>query len=81
MIITQLKRWGNSLAIRLPQNLLSQVNLQENEDIEIRVENNTIILNAAPKHKYLLDDLLSKITPENKQDLVDFGKPVGKEIW
>jgi antitoxin MazE len=81
MMITQLKKWGNSLAIRLPQNLLSQVNIQENEDIEIRVEDNTIILSAVSKHKYQLDELLAQITPENKQELIDFGKPIGKEIW
>lgn len=81
MIITQLKKWGNSLAIRLPQNLLAQVNLRENEDIEIRVEDNAIILSAISNHKYQLDELLSQITPENQQELIDFGKPIGKEIW
>jgi len=81
MMITQLKKWGNSFAIRLPQNLLSQVNFQENENIEIRVEDNTIILSSAVKPRYQLEELLSQITPKNKQELVDFGKPIGKEVW
>ena len=30
---------------------------------------------------YALDDLLNGITAENQQELIDFGKPVGKEVW
>lgn len=32
---------------------------------------------------YSLEELVNKITPENKPDLdeVSFGEPVGKEVW
>ncbi|ELS0628864.1 hypothetical protein R4036_004598 [Salmonella enterica] len=30
--------------------------------------------------EYKLDDLLAGITPENRHELLDFGKPVGNEI-
>lgn len=81
MIITQLRKWGNSFAIRLPQNLLSQVNFQENENIEIRVEDNSIILSSITKPKYRLEELLAQISSENKQELIDYGNPIGKEVW
>ena len=28
-----------------------------------------------------LDELLAGVTLENRHDLIDFGEPVGKEIW
>ncbi len=28
-----------------------------------------------------LDELLDRVTPENRHALVDWGKPVGKEVW
>ncbi len=28
-----------------------------------------------------LDELLDRVTPENRHGLIDWGKPVGKEVW
>jgi len=32
-------------------------------------------------HRYDLHRLVDQITPKNSHQLVDFGKPVGKETW
>lgn len=32
------------------------------------------------KGKYKLDDLLEKVTEENKHEEIDFGKPQGEEL-
>jgi antitoxin MazE len=81
MITTRIRKWGNSLAVRFPMSVLSQINLQENGEVEIKVEDNKLILSPVKKTKYQLKDLLSQITPENRQEEIDFGKPVGKEVW
>ena len=31
-------------------------------------------------NKYTLEELLAKITPENRHEEIDFGGPVGKEL-
>ena len=33
------------------------------------------------KTERTLDELLTGVTQENQHDLIDFGDPVGKEIW
>lgn len=33
------------------------------------------------RQEYELDELLEKVTSENQHKPVDFGVPVGKEIW
>ena len=79
MITTHIKKWGNSLAVRFPQSLLAQLNLQADAEVEIQIEEGRLILSPVKKPSYTLDELLAQITPENLQDEIDFGKPVGKE--
>ena len=81
MITTYIRKWGNSLAIRLPQSLLAQLNLQIDGEVEISLEEGRLILSPVKKPGYTLDELLAQITLENLHDEIDFGKPVGKEVW
>ena len=34
-----------------------------------------------PDKELTLDDLIANITPENRHAAIDWGPPVGKEIW
>ena len=81
MITTYIRKWGNSLAIRLPQSLLAQLNLQIDGVVEISLEEGRLILSPVKKPSYTLDELLAQITPEILHNEIDFGKPVGKEVW
>jgi antitoxin MazE len=80
MNITHVRKWGNSLAIRLPQSLLAQLNLQADGEVEIMVEDGRLILSPLKKPGYTLDELLAQISPENLHAEIDAGKPVGKEV-
>ena len=81
MTTTYIRKWGNSLAIRLPQSLLAQLNLQVDGEVEIRLEEGRLILSPVKKPGYTLDELLAQINPESLHDEIDFGKPIGKEVW
>ena len=77
---SQLVKWGNSLAVRIPKTVIEEAQMSEGENLELSVRNGTIaVAKAAPK--LTLKGLLSKITPENVHDECDWGAPVGKEIW
>jgi antitoxin MazE len=78
--ITQIKKWGNSYGVRIPQSLLAQLNLQADGEIELLLENGRLILSPV-RSTPSLDELLSKITHDNQHNEMDFGKPVGKEVW
>ena len=81
MTTTHIRKWGNSLGIRLPQSLLAQLNLQENGEVEISVEDGRLLVLPVKKPAQTLDELLARITPENRHGEVAFGKPAGKEEW
>jgi antitoxin MazE len=82
-MITRIRKWGNSLAIRYPQSLLSELNLEENDAVEINLVDNKLVLSPVKKtgREYTLEELVSQITPENQHELIDFGGPVGNEVW
>jgi antitoxin MazE len=76
----QLVKWGNSQAVRIPKGILKECNLQDGEELEIRVENGHIWLEPVRKRP-TLEALVKQITPANRHREQDWGKPVGSEVW
>jgi len=54
--------------------------MQEGEELEIRVEEGRITIEPL-NQKLTLESLVAGITPENRYEEQDWGKPAGKEIW
>jgi antitoxin MazE len=73
------KKWGNSLALRIPSELAKDVGLVEETDVNIRVDKGHIII--TPIVKITLEELLAQVTDENIHDEVDFGESIGNEMW
>ncbi len=48
-MLTEIKRWGNSAAIRLPGKILAQANLDIDSQIRIEVKAGKIVIDAAEK--------------------------------
>lgn len=77
---TQLARWGNSLAIRIPKPLAAQLNLREETEVTLSVTDGKIVITPA-QNKYALESLLEGITEENLHGETDTGLPAGAEGW
>ena len=77
---SSIKKWGNSLAIRIPSSVVQDLALSENSSVQIT--SNGVVATIQPKkHKKVsLDELVAAITPDNIHKEVDWGKPVGKEV-
>ncbi len=77
---SQIAKWGNSLAIRIPQAIVTKIShLHVGARMEIKAEQGRIIL--CQDKRYSLQDLVKKITPKNIHRGTFTGKPVGQEIW
>jgi len=48
----QLKKWGNSLALRVPTGLLAELNLSENSTVDLKVEDGKLIVAPMQKKKW-----------------------------
>jgi antitoxin MazE len=78
---TELARWGNSLAVRIPKETLKQADLQEGDRLMlVSAKPGELVLTARRKRR-TLKELVSAITPENLHSEADWGQPVGKELW
>lgn len=75
---TKIKKWGNSLAVRIPSELANSLGLSEDSNVEMIIQNGKLVIK--PVMKYTLEELVSQITEENRHDLIDFGPPMGNEI-
>ncbi len=79
---SKIQKWGNSLAIRIPKSFAMQTEIEQDSIIDLSVNDGKIIVEPEKKKpKYSLEELLDGVTEENLHGEIDFGKPVGKEIW
>jgi len=82
MIHGNVKRWGNSPAIRIPATLMQALNLNIDDEIKIDLVDGKLIIEPVKQEVgYSLEELLEGVTEENLHDPVEWGEPVGKEIW
>jgi antitoxin MazE len=73
------RKWGNSLGIRIPVTMAKDVSLKDGSSVEIEEKDGQIVIR--PKNKYELKDLISKISIENLHEEIESSGPVGNEIW
>lgn len=78
---TTIQKWGNSLAVRVPQGMAQKLALKAGSTVAMRQAKKTIIIQATPKTHKSLKELIATIRPENIHEETDWGKPMGKEIW
>ncbi len=77
-----IKKWGNSLALRIPAHFATQLELRENTPVELSLsEGGLYIRPTHSKSKYSLCRMLEAITEENIHKEIDTGEPQGAEIW
>ncbi|PSB27498.1 AbrB/MazE/SpoVT family DNA-binding domain-containing protein [Stenomitos frigidus] len=80
-MVATVARWGNSLAIRLPQHLVKEIQLTEGVEIDLVVIDGNLVIKPRIRKRYSLDELISAITPENLHTEVETGVAVGNEAW
>jgi antitoxin MazE len=80
-MVTTVARWGNSLAIRLPQHLVKEIQLTEGVEVDLFVIDGNLVIKPRIRKRYSLEELISAITPENLHTEVESGIAVGNEAW
>jgi antitoxin MazE len=80
VMVTKVQKWGNSIGLRIPKAIAQEAEIEEGASVDLVVESGRLIVRPVRK-KYTLEELVSKITPENRHPETDWGPPVGKEVW
>jgi antitoxin MazE len=77
---TQVGKWGNSLAVRIPGPYAKDLDLREGTELDVSLADGALILRPCVK-QYSLEELVAGITPENRHEETDWGQAVGRESW
>ncbi|MGH6919883.1 MAG: AbrB/MazE/SpoVT family DNA-binding domain-containing protein, partial [Geminicoccaceae bacterium] len=72
-------RWGSSLAVRIRRTMADQARIEEGQEVELTVVDACLTIRPRAR-AYTLDELLDQVTPD-RHDEVDWGEPVGDEVW
>lgn len=79
----QIKKWGNSIGLRIPYRLAEQLMIGENSIVELVASKDTIVIKKK-RDKLTLDEILESIPkgfryPEDVTDFVE-SEAVGQEM-
>ncbi len=72
------QKWGNSLAVRIPNMVVKELDLTNGATVTIKTEKGKIIIE--PSGEQSLKEMLARVTPETIHPETNTGVAVGKEI-
>jgi antitoxin MazE len=79
MLKTQVVKWGNSLAVRIPRPVAEKAGVAEGDPLILEAERGEIKLVRSERIP-TLKELVSQITPQNRYEEISMGAERGKEI-
>lgn len=78
---SQVRKWGNSLAVRIPRSFAEEAGLKENGSIDVSLVDGGVLIEPIAAPETALDELLAGITDDNRHGETDWGPAVGNEAW
>lgn len=82
-MLAKIQKWGNSQGLRITKAVLADARLDIGDDVNIAVKDGALIVTPARKipKKYRLQELVAKIPAGYRAKEIDWGEPVGDEVW
>lgn len=76
-----ISQWGNSLGLRLPKHVADETGLKAGSKVKIETGEGGVITitPARSKPRYKLQDLLARVTTENRHPETEWGPAQGLE--
>ncbi|MQA42137.1 AbrB/MazE/SpoVT family DNA-binding domain-containing protein [Rugamonas aquatica] len=77
-MLLEIQKWGNSAALRIPAAVLKETGLQIGQKLVLKTDGGKLLLAPATE---TLDDLVARITPENRHSSQLDDPAAGNEAW
>jgi antitoxin MazE len=78
-------KWGNSLALRVPKAFAQEIGARVGKPANMEVRDGKLVVEIAKprrrRRRYTLERLVAGITPANRHRELEWGPPVGSEVW
>ncbi|MGD1091177.1 MAG: AbrB/MazE/SpoVT family DNA-binding domain-containing protein [Bryobacteraceae bacterium] len=78
---TTVSKWGNNLAVRIPQDIVRRARIREGDRLTLDLQRDGAIVFRSTRPRYELSELVSRITPKNRHRETEWGAPLGKESY
>lgn len=78
---TTVQKWGNSLALRIPQPVAKASHLHQGSLVSLALIGGKIVVKPRQQKSYALAQLLRGVTARNRHTALDWGARVGQEAW
>ena len=78
--MSTVQKWGNSLAIRIPQSLAGPLDVCEGTAVELHVREGELVVRPSAPKRLSLGELLKNCKPSQLHGETDFGSEVGREV-
>ena len=75
-----ISKWGNSQGLRFPKDIMEEINLKVGDKVELKTQDNTVIIKPIKRKKININELVKKIPDDYKPQEV-FSDKVGIEEW
>lgn len=85
----KLAKWGNSLGLRIPAEVVRNLGFEEGQIVELTANNAKLEVSPQAQERrytpdgipiYTLEELVAQMKPENEPPLLDWGPDRGSEI-
>ena len=82
-MITRIQKWGNSQGLRLSKTLLGEADIEVGDAVDVTIRKGTLVLTPVRRVRggHSLRDLVRRIPKGDRSREIDWGEPVGREVW
>jgi len=77
----QVEETERGLAILIPAELIHGSQVKAGSMVDLTLADGKLILAPLRRFRYTIEELMAGVTGENIHGEIDWGPPVGKEIW
>ncbi|MBA4370414.1 MAG: transcriptional regulator/antitoxin, MazE [Coriobacteriaceae bacterium] len=82
-MITRVQKWGNSQGLRLSKELLADADVEVGDAVDVAVHDGVLVVTPVRRVRggLSLEELVREIPADYSPEEVDWGPPVGREVW
>lgn len=82
-MVTKVQKWGNSQGLRVTKSVLEEARIDVGDEVKVSARKGRIVIEPARavRGRYTLKSLVAKMPKGRRLREVDWGQPVGKEVW
>lgn len=80
-MITRIQKWGNSNGIRLPKQILKELKWENEDMVNLQRIDNKIVIEKEVYNDINIEELFDGFEGDYEKIKMEWGDPVGEELW